>query len=238
MGWKPIPRHFRNSRLKRGLPESPSRWFTVAGIVTDIHQGGLEVPPRPELYLLYDQVDYFEPQWLAVRTVGDPMSMAESIRQQIWAVDKEQPVSAVMPLEELLDDSLASRRVQTFLLSGFALVALLLAALGIYAVLSFTVTARTQEIGVRVALGAEPGSILRMVLLQGFVLFLIGASLGLGATIGLSHLLVHVVYGISPSDPLSFGIATLLLSGTVLLACYLPARRAMRMNACVALRYE
>jgi predicted permease len=226
-------------RFKTGRYAEKSPWITVAGIVGDIHQAGLDVPARPEMYFPYQQQDDgFSPEYLAVRTSGDPMALAEIVRQQIWAVDKEQPVAGMMPLEDLVDDNLASRRMQASLLSGFAGLALLLVTLGIYAVLSFAVTQRTQEIGVRVALGAQPHDVLRMIFSQGFKLFLIGAAIGLAAAFALSRALVHLLFGVSAYDPASFGSVTLLLAAVALLACYIPARRATRVDPLVALRYE
>src|SRR5580704_18335447 len=166
------------------------------------------------------------------------MALGEIVRQQIWAVDKEQPVAGMMPLEDLVDENLASRKMQASLLSGFGGLALLLVTLGIYAVLSFAVTQRTQEIGVRVALGAQPRDVLRMIFSQGFKLFLIGAGIGLVAAFGLSHALVHLLFGVSAYDPASFAGVTLLLAAVALLACYVPARRATRVDPLIALRYE
>jgi putative ABC transport system permease protein len=226
-------------RFTRGDPPEKPQWITVVGIVGDVHQAGLDMPARPEMYLPYQQQDFgFEPEYLAVRTSGDPMLLAEAVRKEVWAVDKEQPVADVMPLENLVDDNLAPRRIQASLLGGFAGMALLLAALGIYAVLSFAVTQRTQEIGVRVALGAEPGDVLRMVFSHGLKLFLIGAALGLAAALGLSRTLTHLLYGVSAYDPVSFASVTILLAGVTVLACYIPSRRAMRVDPIVALRYE
>jgi putative ABC transport system permease protein len=226
-------------RFTRGGPEEKPEWITVAGIVGNVHQAGLDVPARPEMYLPYQQQDFgYEPEYLAIRTSGDPMSVAEGARQQVWAVDKEQPVAGVMPMENLVEDNLAPRRIQASLLGSFAGLALLLAALGIYAVLSFVVTQRTQEIGVRVALGAEPGDVMRTVLSQGMKLFAVGATLGLAAALALARTLQHSLYGISASDPVSFGGVVILLAGVTALACYVPARRAMRVDPMVALRYE
>jgi len=212
---------------------------TVIGIVGDVHQAGLDVPARAEMYLPYQQQDFgYQPEYLAVRTTGDPLALAEVVRQQIWAVDKEQPVAGVMPLEDLVDDNLASRKMQASLLSGFAALALLLVTLGIYAVLSFAVTQRTPEIGVRVALGAQPRDVLRMIFSLGFKLFLAGAAIGLAASLALSRALVHLLFGVSAYDPASFAGVTILLAAVALLACYLPARRAMRVDPLIALRYE
>ncbi len=233
-GENPIGRRF-----KIGTYRDESLWITVIGIAGDVHQAGLDVPARAEMYLPYQQQDFgYEPEYLAVRTSGDPMALAEIVRQQIWSVDKEQPVAGVMPLEDLVDENLASRRMQASLLSGFAGLALLLVTLGIYAVLSFAVTQRTQEIGVRVALGAQPRDVLRMIFSQGFKLFLIGAAIGLVAAFVLSRALVHLLFGVSAYDPVSFASVTILLAAVALLACYVPARRATRVDPLIALRYE
>jgi predicted permease len=237
LGENPIGKRFH----KESPPNAP--WITVVGIVADVHQVALDEPSRPEMYMLYQQQSSFEagvfnPQYLAVRTAGDPMQMAEVIRQQIWAVDKEQPVANLMPLQDFVDAKLAPRKTQVSLLGSFAFLALLLAALGIYAVLSFAVAQRTQEIGVRAALGAEPADILRMVLAQGMTLFAMGAAFGLAAAFALSQTIAHLLYGVSATDPASFAAVTLLLAGVTALACYIPARRAMRVDPMVAVRYE
>jgi predicted permease len=233
-GDNPIGKEFKVGGYKEKSP-----WITVVGIVGDVHQAGLDVPARAEMYLPYEQQDFgYEPEYLAVRTTGDPMALAELVRQQIWTVDKEQPVAGVMPLEDLVDDNLASRKMQASLLSGFAALALLLVTLGIYAVLSFAVTQRTQEIGVRVALGAEPRDVLLMIFSLGLKLFLAGAAIGLTASLALSRALVHLLFGVSAYDPASFAGVTILLAAVALLACYLPARRAMRVDPLIALRYE
>ena len=190
------------------------------------------------MYLPYQQHGFFPPDYLAVRTSGEPLLLAEAVRRQIWSVDRQQPVAEVMPLERLVGENLAPQRMQASLLGGFAGLALLLASLGIYAVLSFAVTQRTQEIGVRVALGAHPGDVLRMVFSHGLKLFLIGAGIGLAAALGLSRTLGHLLYGVSANDPLSFVGVTFVLGAVMALACYIPARRAMRVDPLVALRYE
>ncbi len=233
-GESPVGKQF-----KVGGYDEDSPWIRIVGVVGDVHQAGLDSPARPEMYLSYLQQDFgFEPEYLAVRTLGDPMRIANAVRQQVWAVDKEQPVADAMPLEELVDDTLAPRKLQASLLGGFAGLALLLAALGIYAVLSFSVTQRTQEIGVRLALGAQPADVLEMVFSQGLRLFILGAVIGLAAAFALSRTLEHLLYGVSASDPLSFGSVVAVLAGVSLLACYFPARRAMRVDPMVALRYE
>jgi predicted permease len=225
-------------RFKRGLPQSPGPWWTVVGIVDDMRQGGMGLPVRPEAYFPFEQADFFAPDSLAVRTLGDPLAVAEQVRREIWAVDKDQPVAAVMPLQQLVDDNVAPARLETTLLTGFSGVALLLASLGIYAVLSFAVARRTQEIGVRVALGARPGDVLRMVVAQGLGLLAAGASIGVAAAVALSRFVEHLLFGVRASDPLSYAVVVLLLAMVAAVAAYLPARRAMRVDPIVALRYE
>ena len=214
------------------------RWVTVIGTVGDVRQGGLDQPPRPEIYLPYQQWDFFRPTYLAVRTTGDPMSVANAVREQIWAVDKDQPVKAVMPLDQMLSDYLAPRELQSSLLGGFAGFALLLAALGIYGVVAFSVARHTKEIGVRVALGAQRWDILRNVLGQGLKLAAIGIVIGVAAALALSQLLSTLLFGISATDPLTFVGASLFLAFVAAVACWIPARRAMKVDPMVALRHE
>ncbi|MFZ0638959.1 MAG: ABC transporter permease, partial [Candidatus Acidiferrales bacterium] len=221
------------ARFNRGNT-SPQQWITVVGIVADVRQAGLDVPPRPEIYLPYDQHDYDAPSYLAVRTAGDPMALANAVREQIWAVDKDQPVTGVMPLENMLSDYLAPRKLQSSLLGGFAGFALLLAALGIYAVLAFSVTQRTQEIGVRVALGAQQSDILRQVLSQGLKLAGSGVVIGVVGALALSQVLATLLFGVSATDPLTLSGAVAVLLAVAAAACYIPARRAMRVDPMVA----
>jgi putative ABC transport system permease protein len=230
-GQDPVGTRFR-------FDDSQTPWITIVGIVADVRQAGLDVPPRPEVYYPYDQHDFFAPEYLAVRTAGDPMAVANAVREQIWAVDKDQPVTHVMPLENMLSDYLAPRELQSSLLGGFAGFALLLAALGIYAVLAFSVTQRTQEIGVRVALGAQQSDILREVLTQGLKLAGIGVVLGIVGALALSQLLATLLFGVSATDPLTLSGAVAVLLLVAAAACYIPARRAMKVDPMVALRYE
>jgi len=225
-------------RFKRGFLQTKAPWYTVVGVVADMRQGGMEIPIRPEAYFTFEQADFFAPDALAVRTTGDPLAITEQVRRQIWAVDREEPVAAVMPLQEMVERSVAPARLQTGLLGGFAAMALLLAALGIYAVLSFTVAQRTQEIGVRLALGAQPAHVLGTVMAQGLKLYLLGVALGLAAALILSQLMAHLLFGVSAADPLSYASVILLMAAVTLLACYVPARRAVRFGPMAALRYE
>jgi putative ABC transport system permease protein len=225
-------------RMKLGGYASDDPWFTVIGVVGDVHQMGLNVSPRAEMYVPYSQYEYFAPGYLAVKTAGDPLRLAAAIRDQIWTVDKDQPVADVMPMQALVDQELAPRQLQATILGAFGGLALILASLGIYAVLSYAVAQRTQEIGVRIALGAQPGNVLRMVIGQGLALTLTGVAIGLGGALALTRVLGSLLYGISATDPVTFATAALMLAGVAVLACYIPARRAMRVDPMVALRYE
>jgi predicted permease len=232
-GMDPVGRRF-----KRGLLKSNAPWWTVVGVVEDMRQGGMDVPVRPEAYFPSEQADFFRPDSLAVRTTGSPLSVANEVRQQIWAIDKDQPVANVTTLDELVDSSVAQPRMNTLLLGGFAGIGLLLAALGIYAVLSFAVTQRTREIGVRIALGATAQDVLRMVLANGGLLFLMGAAIGLAAAVAMSRLVSHLLFEVSPGDPVSYVSVVGVFAIIALLACYIPARRAAKVDPMVALRYE
>jgi putative ABC transport system permease protein len=226
------------TRFKLDKDQKLQQWITVVGIVGDVRQAGLDQPPRPEIYYRYNQWDFFAPGYIAVRTTGNPMAIANAMREQVWAVDKDQPVTGVMPLETMLEDYLAPRELQSSLLGGFAGFALLLAALGIYAVLAFSVTQRTQEIGVRVALGAQQSDILRGILMQGMKLAGLGVAMGIIGALALSQLLASLLFGVSATDPWMLSGVVAVLLAVAAAACYLPARRAMKVDPMVALRYE
>ena len=225
-------------RLKVGAANAQAPWLTVVGVVADMRQGGLDVPIRPEAYFPVEQFDSFAPDSLAIRTSGDPSPLAAAVRQQVWAVDKDQPVVAVSTLDEIVSDSTLPARVQATMLGGFAALALLLAGLGIYAVLSFAVTQRIREIGVRIALGATPSDVLRMIAAHALKLFGVGMAIGLAAALALSRLMTHLLFGIAPSDPLSYAVAIGVLLTVTLLAGYVPARRATAIDPLQALRWE
>jgi predicted permease len=232
-GMNPVGRRF-----KRGLPNSDVPWSTVVGVVADMRQGGMDVPVRPETYFPFEQADFFPPNSLAVRTAGDPVTVVNEVRRQVSAVDKDQPVANVQTMSDLVDSSIAQPRMNTLLLAGFAGIALLLAALGIYAVLSFAVTQRTREIGVRIALGARFGDVLRMVLSSGARLFVAGAAIGLMAAFALSRLMSHLLFEVSPEDFLSYASVVVFFAVIAFSACFVPARRAAKVDPMVALRYE
>jgi putative ABC transport system permease protein len=225
-------------RFARSHHNEKDLWITVVGIVGDAHQAGIDVPPRWEAYFPYRQQSFFEPGDLAVRTAGDPEKMAEVIRQQVWAVDPEQPVAAVMPMQQRVDEELSPKKIQTGLLGGFAALALLLASLGIYAVLSFAVAQRTRELGLRMALGAQRGDVFRLVLAQGLRPTLVGITAGIMGAYALHRVMAHLLFNVSATDPLTFAGVAILLTSVAMAACYIPARRATRVDPIVALRYE
>jgi putative ABC transport system permease protein len=171
-------------------------------------------------------------------TVTNPESLAATLREAIKKMDKDQYVAAIQPMTQLVADSVARRRFNTLLTGLFAMVALILAAVGIFGVMNYTVAQRTQEIGLRVALGAETRDVLRLVLGQGMQLIMFGLAVGLAASLALTRVLAGVLYGVTPTDPLTFATVSLLLAGVALLACYIPARRATKVDPLVALRYE
>jgi len=174
----------------------------------------------------------------AVRTAGDPMSLVSAVTGEIWSVDKDQPVFKIIAMDQLAAESTTLRRVSMSLVVAFAMLALLLATVGIYGVISYSVSQRTHEIGLRMALGAQGRDVLKMLIKEGLVLALIGVGLGLGAGIALTRFLASVLYGVGATDPATFILVPILLIGVAMAACFVPARRATKVDPMVALRYE
>jgi putative ABC transport system permease protein len=208
-------------------------WLTIVGVVGNVHQYGLDAAPTLDLY--YSQG---WPRYMVIRTASDPVALAHAALDEIHKFDPNLPVAHVMTLDNLFSDSVSPRRFSTFLLGVFAGLALFLAAMGIYGVMSYVVSLRTNEIGIRMALGAQPGDIWRLVIGRGAQLAFAGVAIGLVGAFALTKLISSLLYGVKPTDPLTFGGVALLLVGVALLACYVPARRAMRVDPMVALRYE
>jgi putative ABC transport system permease protein len=222
-------------RFKRNRADSP--WITVVGVIANARTESLAQAEVPQIYLsLYQSAS----RRLAIFLRGhmDAAAIPEQVREQVQAVDPTLPISGSQTLNETVSASLAERRFSMEMVVLFALTALLLAALGIYGVLSYLVSERTHEIGIRIALGAESGSISRMVLRQGLRLAITGAAVGLVAALIVSQLMVGLLYGVRPADPLTFAGVAALLIGVALLACYIPARRALRVDPLGALRHE
>lgn len=236
-GENPLGKRFR---LDNGDPAAP--WITIVGVVGDIRQMALDVAARAEMYFSYQQpagsFGYFTPRDLAMRVAGDPLNLVAAVRRVVAEVDQEQPVSHVQPMEELLDSEVASRRVQAQLLGAFALLALILASLGIYGVLAYAVTQRTSEIGLRMALGARQTDVLWGVMGQGAKLIGGGVVLGMAGAWMLTRLMGSLLYGIRATDPGTFAGAVALFLLVGLSACYFPARRAARVDPTLALRHE
>jgi putative ABC transport system permease protein len=228
-------------RFKLGDPDENTPWIEIVGIVADVRQMGIDEPVKAEMYFPYQQDNgsiWYIPRDLAIRTSGETSNLVGAVRQIIREVDPDQPVSNVATMAEVLGTEAAQRRMGMIMLAGFATLALLLASLGIYGVLAYFVTQHTNEIGVRQALGATPGNILWLVLRKGMGLTFVGVGIGLLAAFALTRLMSSLLFGVTAADPLTFATVPLLLVLVALLACYIPARRATKVDPLVALRYE
>ncbi len=206
-------------------------------MVGDTRQNGIAAETDSEIYISMEQSPY-SLMSLALRTDGDPMSLAPAVREVVASLDKNVPVYGVETLDASIASQVASQRFNMALLVGFAALALLLSAIGIYGVMAYAVGQRTHEIGIRLALGAVPANVLRMILLQGAKLAVIGVVLGVGAGIALTRLLSTMLFEVKATDPLTFAAGALILFAAALAACWIPARRATKVSPLVALRYE
>lgn len=228
-------------QFKVGGPDSETPWLTVVGVAADVRQMGLDAPVKAEMYLPFEQATYqpwFAPRDLVVRTAGDPMGLVAAVRDVIRSVDPDQPLSNVRTMDEVLGEEVAPRRLSMLLLTGFAALALLLASIGIYGVLGYFVAQHTQEIGVRLALGARPGDVIRLVLRKAMGLTGLGILIGLICALALTRLMQSMLFGVSAADPTTLFLIPLILAATAFLAAYLPARRAARVDPIAALRFE
>jgi putative ABC transport system permease protein len=224
-------------RVKLGPSDGP--WHTIVGVVGDVKQTSLAASDLQAFYITPDQWRFGDNTVsLVVRGVGNTVNLTPAIREAIWSVDKDQPILQVAMMNDLLSASEAQRRFALILFETFGVVALALAAAGIYGVLSYTVTERTREIGVRLALGAERRNVLSLILRHGLKLTLSGIGLGLLLALAVTRLLTNLLYGVSAKDPSIFGGVAIVLIVVALLACYRPARRATRIDPLIALRHE
>jgi putative ABC transport system permease protein len=213
---------------------------TVIGIVADTKRLSLREKPDPEMFVPYTQKVW--PSLLTMdvvlRTKNDPAAVTAAARAAIHSVDSDLPLANVSTLATLVDDSVIQQRFAMYVIGAFGALALLLASIGMYGVISYSTTQRTQEIGIRLALGAQRRDVMAMVLAHGGRLAALGITIGLVAALALARTLASFLYGVQPADPITFAAVALLLCAVALLACYLPARRAMRVDPTVALRYE
>ena len=238
-----VRRYFPNQdplgKRVRWARSSEVQWITIVGIVGDVKHYGLDLPEEAGLYSPYTQTAPWK-RWMSLvaRTQSDPAAMAQAIKEQVWRVDAQLPVTKVRTMDEVAASSFAARRFNMSLLALFAVLALVLAAIGIYGVMSYAVTQRTQEIGIRMALGAQAGDVLKLIIRNGLTLTLIGVVLGMAGAIALTRLMSTLLFGVTPTDKLTFVAVSCVLILVALLACYVPARRATKVDPLVALRYE
>jgi len=212
-------------------------WMTVVGVVGDLRQAGLAVRPQPELFFCYLQMSYPD-MAVVLRTTHDPLRVVGALRSRVESIDKSLPVYDVTTMDQLLGEQVISHKFNMALLGLFAFLAVALAAVGIYGVTTYTVTQRTHEFGIRIALGASPFNVLRLVLRQGLWLVMAGVAIGVSGALALTRFLSSLLYGVSPTDPITLLIVSTLLGGVALWAAYVPARRATKVNPILALRYE
>jgi putative ABC transport system permease protein len=227
-------------RIKIGPADGPNPWATIIGVVGDVRQAGLYGEQLAELYAPYAQErrSWMSPRDLVVRTNRDAGSLAGAVREAVWKVDKDQPVSNVRTMDQVFAATVSRERFQTLLLALFAALALVLACVGLYGVISYAVARRTHEIGVRMALGAQPGDVLKLVLRQGMTLTFAGLVFGIAGALAVTRVMTDMLYGVTATDTVTFISVGALLILVAFLACYFPARRATKVDPLIALRYE
>lgn len=220
-----------------GSETRPQQWRTIVGIVSDVSQYGLDKEPTMQMYVPHSQFPT-SVNTIVVKTNNDPASLTNAVRREILAVDNEQAVSNVTTLQQLMGESIAVRRFFMLLLLVFAALALVLAAVGIYGVMSYVAAQRTHEIGIRMALGAEAKDVLKLIISNGMVLALIGVAIGIAGALAVTRLFAGLLFGVAPTDSLTFFSVSVGLMAIALIACYIPARRATKIDPLIALRYE
>ncbi|HKV28476.1 MAG TPA: ABC transporter permease [Candidatus Acidoferrales bacterium] len=215
------------------------RWGQIVGEIGNTRDIETKEAPEPELFAAYEQVKGAGGAiWLVVRTKAAPLAVVSAIQERIWSLDKTQPIENIKSMDQMIASSNAAPRFQTVLLGIFGALGLVLAVVGIYGVISYSVSQRTHEIGIRMALGAEPQQVMRLVIAQGLKLALAGVAIGIAASLALTKLMASLLFGVSATDPVTFAGVAMVLTIAALAACYIPARRAMRVDPMVALRYE
>lgn len=234
-GHDPVGRHLQTGDPR---PEAPTE--TIIGVVGDVKYSGLDAPPAPQAYKLYASgwADFCRGMFVVIRTQAEPTSVAGELRKELASLDHNLPLANLMTMRERMGESVGEQRFRTLLLGSFAGFALVLACLGLYAVMSYSVSQRTREIGIRIALGGRPREILALVIRQALGLSAIGMAIGLIAAWALTRAMRALLFDITPADPISFTLSLGLLTGVAVLASYIPARRASKINPLAALRYE
>jgi putative ABC transport system permease protein len=215
----------------------PREWITITGVVGDTRLYGLANPSRLEVYIPFRQSITGDMNLIA-KSRNDPAALTAAIRHVVHSLDKDLPISGIATMEQLISNSVSTRRVTLILLGMFSALALVLAAIGIYGVISYSVAQRTHEIGIRMALGAQRRDVLRMVLTQGAKIAGAGMIIGIVLSFGLARLIANLLFSVSAADPLTFAAVAIVLALVAMLACYIPARRALRVDPMVALRHE
>lgn len=229
------------SRIQTGDPSPSSPWETIVGVVGDVKYSGLDSPSEPAIYVPYNEnswAGWARGMYLVVRGGGSPQQIVPAIRAELASMDGTLPLGRVRTMDERMDESLVQQRFRTWLVSGFAALALLLSVIGLYAIISYSVSQRTREIGVRVALGARPGDVMGMVVGEGLKLLLFGLLLGWIGAFSATRVMRSLLYSTSSTDVASFATTSVILIFAALLASYIPARRATHVDPMVALRYE
>jgi putative ABC transport system permease protein len=228
-------------RFKLGAPASDEPWREIVGVAGDVRQMSTDAPVKAEMYLPYSQMTtnpWYAARDLVIRTSGEPMQIVDAVRREVQAVDPDQPLSSIRTMANVIDEETATRRIGTTLSIVFGALALLLATVGIYGVLSYFVVQHARQIGVRLALGAQPRDVLSLVLRKGLLLTMVGVAIGLAASIALTRLMRSLLFEVSAVDPMTFAVVATLLTCVALVACCIPARRAAKVDAVVALRYD
>jgi predicted permease len=224
-------------RLKWGPEASKDPWLTVVGVVGDVKQSSLDMETSPHTYESFWQ-NTTPSLNVALRTSTDPASMASALRSTVWSIDPQLAVAQIQSMDQIISKSTTPRRFSLFFLVGFASLALILSAIGIYGVTAHSVVRRVHEMGIRIALGAQRRDVMRLVISQGMLLLVVGMAIGTLGALALTRTLASFLYGVRPTDPLTFVAVVVILAGVAFLACYIPARCATRVDPMIALRYE